>query len=96
MTALAGGAIQTVMVVIIGMASNTFSLERLFKFVRNMTVSAGNVSVRTGQCERRPGRVIEKRFSPVTTDMTESAIGSVQTLVRVVPSMTRVTLSRGV
>ena len=96
MTALAGAAVQTVMLVVIGMAGDTFSLERLFKFVRDMTVSAGNVSVRTGQSERRPGRVIEKRVSPVETDVTERTIGSVQTVVRVVRTMTRVTLSRGV
>lgn len=96
MTALAGAAVQTVMLVVIGMAGDTFSLQRLFKFVRDMTVGAGNVSVRTRQRECRPGRVIEKRFSPVTTDMTERAIGSVKTVVRVVRTMTCVTLSRGV
>ncbi len=84
------------MLIIIRMARDTFGLELLFKFICDMTVGASDVSVRTGQRERRPGRVIEKRFGPGTTDMTECAIGSVKTFVRIIRSMTCVTVSRGI
>jgi hypothetical protein len=84
------------MLIIVCMTRYTFGLERYFKLVLNMTVGTGNVAVRTGQSEIRPGRVIEKGFSPGTADMAECAIGTVQAIVRIVRSMTCVTLSRGI
>ena len=96
MAAFAGLAIQTFMLVVRRMARDTFGLELFFKFIRNMTVGAGDIAMRTSQRESRPGRVIEKRFSPGAADMTECAIGAVKALVRIVLSMTCVTLCRGI
>ena len=84
------------MLIIIRMAGDTVGLQLAFKFVLNMTVGAGNTAVRAGQRKRRLDRVIEQRFSPGSADMTERAISSIQTLVRIVRSMTSVAFSRSV
>ena len=96
MAAAAVLSIQTAMLIILHMARKTFCFEILFKFVRNMTVGAGDIVMRAGQREVRPGRVIEKSFSPVAADMTKRAIISIKTLVCIVRAMTCITLSRGI